>query len=60
MIGHVIRSINGQSGRYSTCCGVGLKGDPIRAIALEKKSYFVYQCPACGKETIIISQQSHE
>jgi hypothetical protein len=42
-----------KPGRSCGHCGVRLKGDPVRGIALDEKSYLVYACPDCKKETLL-------
>jgi len=42
-----------KPGRSCGHCGVRIKGDPIRGIALDDKSFLVYACPECKKETLL-------
>jgi len=42
-----------KPGRSCGHCGVRIKGDPVRGIALNETSFLVYACPACKKETLL-------
>lgn len=42
-----------KPGRSCGHCGVRIKGDPVRGIALDEKSFLVYACPECKKETLL-------
>lgn len=42
-----------KPGRSCGHCGVRIKGDPVRGIALEQQGYLVYVCPDCKKETLL-------
>jgi len=42
-----------KPGRSCGHCGVRIKGDPVRGIALDEKSFLVYACPDCKKETLL-------
>lgn len=42
-----------KPGRSCGHCGVRTKGDPVRGIAFDEKSYLVYACSECRKETLL-------
>lgn len=42
-----------KPGRSCGHCGVRIKGDPIRGIALDEQNFLVYGCPQCKKETLL-------
>ena len=42
-----------KPGRSCGHCGVRIKGDPVRGIALDEKSFLVYACRDCKKETLL-------
>jgi len=42
---------------YCGHCGSTVPNDPIRVVALTDRSYFVYLCSRCEKETLLPTQQ---
>lgn len=44
------------TGTYCGHCGQRVPNDPVKAIAVADKGYFVYKCRACGNETLLPNQ----
>jgi len=44
------------TGTFCGHCGRRLGSDPVTAIGLGSKGYFVYKCPHCQNETLLPTQ----
>lgn len=43
-----------KPGKSCGHCGVRIKNDPVRGVAIEDQNYLIYECPECKKQTALV------